>query len=116
MEKTRDAPILRYALRTNQSSHERGSIVRKADIHSEFSTKREESFLSLSFSRSLSSHLSLSSPPSLSTFPAVISVPRRRRPNGNVKVTWTTGYVAHGHAFLQPEIDTTGLCESPSHE
>lgn len=47
--------------------------------------------------------------PSLSGFPAMISDVRRRRPNGNVKVTWTGGDGVcswRSRIFLQREIDT----------
>lgn len=69
-------------------SRERGSIVRKADVHSEFSTKREESISPLFLSLSLPQPCRFPFYPSLSGFPAMISDVRRRRPNGNVKVTW----------------------------
>lgn len=90
-------------------SRERGSIVRKADVHSEFSTKREESISPLSLSLSLPQPCRFPFYPSLSGFPAMISDVRRRRPNGNVKVTWTGGDGVcswRSRIFLQREIDT----------
>ena len=95
------------------SSHERGSIVRKADVHSEFSTKREESF-SLSLSLFFFVSVAFFSPPSLflrCVFRGSLHLPRRCRPNGNVKVTWTT-VCTRSRVFRQPDTDTTEVHRS----